>query len=568
MIFNLLVKITRFEAKMLNRKNLSNIKDPFGCQTSVLLKKLRNSQFSEYGKKHGFSSIKNTDDYRAAVPINTYSDLKPYIQKTLNGDVSALFNPGEKILMFAMTSGTTDACKYIPVTQSFLDEYKRGSLMWGMQAVDDHLDILRTKILAIVSHFDEQRSPGNIPCGSISGLAVATQKRIARLIYALPYWVYAIADQDAKYYTILRLALAESDIGLVTTANPSTLIKLAKCADKHKESLIRDIHDGTFATAKHLSASQIKGLKNHIRKNPVRARLLSAIAEQNDSFYPRHFWDKMVLLATWKGGVLGHYIDMLPDFYGSLPVRDLGLIASEGRMSIPHHDQGADGVLDIASHFFEFIPEEEYETENPRTLLCHELEKGRKYYLILTNSAGYFRYDINDLIEVTDFFEQTPVIHFLNKGKHISSLTGEKVSEHQVASALRNTLQELGISLNLFTVCPRWDEVTAHYDILVENDAWLDQVDTSDFITIFDTSLQSLNLEYKAKRDSQRLGPPRLCVVSKGTFAKIREEKHTQSQGRTEQYKHVYLNPTVDYYQNFTILKEIKTSDERQTTSR
>ena len=420
-IFSTLYYCLKLEAELKLKKYHKNLHNARGYQKQVLMRKIKSSEDSDFGRKYDFSNMKTVEDFRRVVPIHSHQDLKPYLDRVKQGDMRALFNSGEKIHMFALTSGTTDNCKYIPVTNRFLKEYKHGSLLWGFQMALDHPKIAKYKILPIVSPYDEMRTEFECPCGSISGLIASTQKYFARLLYIIPYWVYAIPDQEVKYYTLLRLAMAEPDIGLLTTANPSTLIKLARYADKYKKEIIKDIHDGTFHYSFDLSEKDRKRLKKNLLKNPKRAEELERLAAENDKLYPSLFWKNLQVIATWKGGVLGHYIDELSEFYSDVPVRDLGLIASEGRMSIPNSDEGSCGLLDIESHFFEFIPESQYGKDNPDVLLCHELEVGEKYYLILTNSAGYFRYDINDVIEVVGMYGQTPCISFLNKGKHISS---------------------------------------------------------------------------------------------------------------------------------------------------
>ena len=130
-------------------------------------------------------------------------------------------------------------------------------------------------------------------------------------------------------------------------------------------------------------------------------------------------------------------------------------------MTIPLRENCSDGVLDITTHFFEFIPVEEYETESPTVLEAHELEPGRSYYILLTTSSGLYRYDICDVVRCTGFLHTTPLLEFLHKGAHISNLTGEKVSESQVVQAVRNGLERMRLQLRHFTVCPMWDEPRA-----------------------------------------------------------------------------------------------------------
>ncbi|MCD6459839.1 GH3 auxin-responsive promoter family protein [bacterium] len=554
-IFSALYNIIRLEGGLKLKQYKKKLSNAVYYQEQVLMKKIYRSRLSDFGRKYNFSNIKTVEDFRRTVPIHTHQDLKPYLDRIQKGDVAALFNPGEKIIMFALTSGTTADCKYIPVTRQFLKEYKRGSLLWGFQMAEDHPHITKHKILPIVSPYDETRTDQGCPCGSISGLIASTQKYLARLLYIIPYWVYAIPDQEVKYYTLLRLAMAEPDIGLLTTANPSTLIKLARYADKYKEQIIKDIYDGTFCYPFELSLADRKKLKQCLIKNPRRANELDRLAMENDKLYPSLFWKNLQLIAAWKGGVLGHYIDELPQFYSDVPVRDLGLIASEGRMSIPNSDEGSCGLLDIESHFFEFIPEDQYGTDNPVVLLCHELEIGKNYYLILTNSAGYFRYDINDVIKVVDMHGQAPCISFLNKGKHISSLTGEKISEHQVVTAMKEAMRHCGVYIENFTVSPCWNKIP-YYVILLEKSGKNEKIWLEELKKFFDLKLKEFNCEYCAKRDSLRLSAPKIVLIKKGTFDKIKNIKLKTSLGRAEQYKHIYLNPKVDYHKEFEIIDE------------
>ncbi len=555
-IFNMLFRLIRHDACVAFKKHLFNMGNVSVCQHNVLMEKLKRSRHSDFGKKYRFAEINSVQQFRDTVPVNKYQDLKPYIDRVVAGDVSALFNPGEKIVMFALTSGTTESSKYVPVTKQFLKEYKRGSFQWGYQMAVDHPDMLSRKILAIVSPYDEEYTQTGIPCGAISGMVAATQKYLARMLYILPYWVYCIPDQHAKYYTLLRLAMAEPQVGLITTANPSTLVKIARFADKYKENLIRDINDGTFSFSDKLPQDKLKKINPRLVKNPSRAKELELVAGEHANFYPKHFWPNIPLLATWKGGVLSHYIDILPEFYGDVPIRDLGLIASEGRMSVPSEDEGCSGVIDLESHFFEFIPEDEYGSGNPRTLLCHELERGRNYYIVLTTSAGYFRYDIHDLVTVTGFFEEAPCIAFLNKGKHISSLTGEKVSEYQVIHAIRTAMKSVDAHIHYFTVSPCWD-VIPYYAVCLEENEELRGVNIEDFKKVFDEDLKQRNCEYLAKRQTGRLGSPKIFLIKKGTFDRLQYQKFERLSGRTEQYKHVYLNPEVDYHKKFEILATV-----------
>ena len=130
------------------------------------------------------------------------------------------------------------------------------------------------------------------------------------------------------------------------------------------------------------------------------------------------------------------YLRGYPEYFGETPVRDVGLIASEGRMTIPIEDGTPAGILDIRHHYFEFIPEEQAELAQPETVEATELIEGQNYFILLTTAGGLYRYNISDLVRCVGYHGRAPLIEFLNKGAHYSSLTGEKLSEHQVIAAV------------------------------------------------------------------------------------------------------------------------------------
>ena len=124
-----------------------------------------------------------------------------------------------------------------------------------------------------------------------------------------------------------------------------------------------------------------------------------------------------------------------------MPVRDVGLIASEGRMTIPLADGTPSGVLDITTHYFEFIPEEEVDSPQPTVLAAHELRGGQTYFILPTTAYGLYRYHIHDVVRVTGFHNKTPLIEFLSKGSLFANITGEKLSEYHVTQAMTAVLR-------------------------------------------------------------------------------------------------------------------------------
>ena len=529
-------------------------------QRHVLRRTLSWAAGTEYGRRHGFARVRTPGDYRQAAPIVDYETLRLFVERIVAGERNVLFPSRERLLMFAMTSGTTATPKYVPVTERFLAELAEGNFIWGMHLLRDHPSAIGHKILHIVSPSRESVTPSGIPCGAATGLVAESQKKIAHLKYALPSAVYGIGDYGLKYQCILRLAL-QKKISLLIAANPSTLVALGRRLEEHAPSFVRDLRDGTFREAPGLDPAVRSTVVRLLRKDPAGAQRLERVLDANGRLLPRDVWPELAVIGCWTGGTLTPYLDLARAYWGDKPFRDPGLIASEGRMTIPVEDGARGGVLDVTSHFYEFIPYGE--CASGATLLAHELEEGKSYFIILTTSSGFFRYNISDVVTVTGRFGDTPVLKFLHKGSRISSLTGEKITEHQVVEAFRECERTLGFSVPQFTACPGWDDPPRYFILVEEQAKGLFSGEEGERRRtaageLFDLALKRANIEYRGKRDSGRLGMPILLLVEAGSFEREKLAHIGRSGGRVEQYKHPYLSPVLDHCRRFRLSEAAK----------
>ena len=211
---------------------LRNIHRSPEVQRQRLFEKIRRHAASDFGQKHGFSSIRSLDDFRRNVPIANYEYYRGYVERLKKGETTALFAPGTEVLMFAMTSGTTDRAKYLPVTREFFQDYRRSWHIWGAASYADHVDQVRKKSLQLTSNWRQSFAECGLPCGNISGLAAEVTPWFARRVFVVPLPVIRLDDPAVKHYTALRLTLTAPNVGMIITANPSTLIEFAKRADK------------------------------------------------------------------------------------------------------------------------------------------------------------------------------------------------------------------------------------------------------------------------------------------------------------------------------------------------
>jgi hypothetical protein len=239
-------------------------------------------------------------------------------------------------------------------------------------------------------------------------------------------------------------------------------------------------------------------------------------------------------------------------------VRDIGLLASEGRMTLPFADGTPSGVLDIRSHYFEFIPEAEGDAEKPTVLAAHELEQGKNYFILPTTAFGLYRYHIYDVVRVTGFHNQTPLIEFLSKGAHFASMTGEKVSEYQVTQAMAESLREMDLTLTSYSVAPCWDDELPYYGLFVESADLRDEEQGRRLVSALDRRLAAVNSEYASKRNSHRLDAMRLELLPAGAWQQWDRQRLAKTGGTLEQYKHPCLIGDLKFRDTMTVEREVR----------
>jgi len=263
------------------------------------------------------------------------------------------------------------------------------------------------------------------------------------------------------------------------------------------------------------------------------------------------------LVGNWTGGSVGIYMRHYPRYFGSAAVRDVGLIASEGRMTIPIDDRTPSGVLDITTHYFEFIPEDEADSDKPTVLSAHELKEGKSYFILPTTASGLYRYHIHDLVRVTGFHNQTPLIEFLSKGSHFANITGEKLSEHHVTRAMAAVSNTLNLTLTAYSLAPCWHEELPYYGLFVERGDLANRDQGVRLAESMDQVLKQLNIEYAAKRDSQRLGPVRLELLPTQAWHDWDRKRLAKSGGTHEQYKHPCLISDLTFRESIGVEEEL-----------
>jgi hypothetical protein len=507
-----------------------SIKDPLHSQEKILLKIIRKNENTAFGKEHNFKDINSIESFRKNVPISDYKKLNHYIERMKAGEKNIL--TAQDPIMFGITSGTTSAQKFIPITKDFVDEYKASWQDWIYYALKDNPKMFDEKILTFVSPPVIGKTQGNIPYGSISGLIHDIQPKVIKNLYCLDPVIFRIKDYDSRYYTICYFILQDT-ISTIITPSPSLILLIFKKLNQFSDRLIEDIRIGTINHSIKIEPEIRKELEKKMRPRPKLAEHLASMKHEKGVLYPKDIWPEIVLIGCWKEGSMPLYLRQLPRYFGNMATRDIGLMATEGRISIPISNQGGAGVIAADSHFYEFIPEEDMHRKDPQALSLSELQLNKNYFVIMTASNGLYRYNLNDIVRVIDYKEKTPVIDFLHKGE----------------TAVRHATHKLDAPVDSFTASIRLSKppcyvfnIEFHENMLKERKQML--------IKEIDHQLMSLNIEYKTKRESMRLGSPILRHIRAGSFEK--RHMHLASMGAHDaQIKHPCLVDDLKFDSHF-----------------
>ncbi|MEY3175832.1 MAG: hypothetical protein RLZZ436_3746 [Planctomycetota bacterium] len=513
-------------------------------QHAVLQDLLRLNADTAFARHYRLHPGMSLADFRSRIPIADYELFRPWIDRAAAGEHSALLGPRNRLLMFALTSGTTDASKKIPVTSRFLQDYRRGWQQWGVGVYQHFPKLPDLNIVQISSSHRRSFTPGGTPCGNISGLVASMQNAVVRSLYTVSADVAEVNQQQLKRRFTLMLALADPYAGVFMTANPATLMQLFQEINDQPEALIRDLHDGL---RNHIPADcpTADSLRRKLGPQPARAAQLAEILRRFGKLPPRQIWPWLQVLGVWTGGSAAAWLKGLRATCDDIPVWDHGLHASEGRMTLPLEPGRSTGVLEIQTHFFEFLPVSEADSTQPVVLEAHELQAGHDYYILLTTSSGLCRYHIRDVVRCTGFHGATPLLEFLHKGAHISSITGEKISESQVVQAVRQAA-EATLTPRLFTLTPAWGQPPGYVlHLQLQDHTSHEQIHA--FASAVDQFLTEGNEEYRDKRSSGRLAPIRPQLQPDTAWHTLQNSRLQRSGGSPEQYKHPFLLPDPEF---------------------
>ncbi|QJD78106.1 GH3 auxin-responsive promoter family protein [Spirosoma rhododendri] len=457
-------RLPRIEAMM---------KDPGAVQQRTFSQLIRSGTRTEWGKQHQYKSIRSVADFQRQVPISSYEDLFPYIERVMMGESKVLWP--SPVRWFAKSSGTTNArSKFIPVTPESLDEghFKGGKDMMALY-VANHPDS-RTfdgKGLSIGGSLQGNPYAANSAAGDVSAVVMKN----------LPSWAQFIRTPSVE---VALMDEWES--------------KLDRMADITKDQNVTS-----------MLGAPTWGLV-------LIDKILARTGKQNIL----EVWPNFELLV--HGAVnFQPYRDLFrQQVFPSESVRYQEVYnASEGFFAI-QDDMGRPGemllMLDYGI-FYEFVPIAESNQPYPKALTIDEVELDQNYALIVSTNGGLWRYRVGDTVRFTSLYPHR--LKVSGRTKHFINAFGEEMIVENAEVAVTRACEATGAVIADYTAGPVYmgNGTSGCHEWIIEFAQ--EPVSMSRFEQILDQTLREINSDYDAKRYNDFvLRPPRIHVVPRGTF--------------------------------------------------
>jgi GH3 auxin-responsive promoter len=458
---------------------------------------------TEFGRRHEFAKLRSIRDYQHAVPLRRYEDFAPLCERMTRGERGVL--AAEPPVIFRRTSGTTGAAKYIPVTERSLQIDRENLAIARAGGAERFPDVLDGPDTVLIATLGSSRPSATTTPSGIPWLSYAEHSQAGCALHdgtpGTNARFYA-ADRPLEFadamYARLRYAI-EVDLRGIVTVNPSSVLALAGRLAEAWDQIADEVAAGT-----------VLGVQKR-PPDPRRADQLRALAREGRR-RPRDAWPNLAYVHSWKSAACALYLPEVAELFAPRALLPWPYIASEGITAVHLDDHPTAGYLLPHGALFEFLD------DAGAVHLLHELAPGATYELVHTAWNGFYRYCIGDRFRVDSLDDDgVPRLEFAGRAGVYSSFTGEKLTEHHVAAAVA----ACGAAISHVTCIPRWGSPPGY--VFVVELAEAGSVDAAALARELDAQLAAHNDEYPSKRSSGRLAPAAVELVSRGTFARLRE---------------------------------------------
>jgi hypothetical protein len=560
---NLVLSLLPFVARRAKANFVWKTKRTSQVQEQFLRSLLRVHQNTEVGRKYRLREIKTVDQFRQQVPILPYSAYEPYIQRVAQGEQNIL--TPDPVTYFNLTSGSTGKQKLIPVTRrsrQFSQWFNQVSIGFAIEEAQRHGLSIR-KMLLTGSVQGIGQTTGGIEYGPVSAGTVRQSSPLYRQLFAQPYDALQIVDTLARHYVCLLFALQDPQLSVIGATFPILALQICDYLETYAEDLICDLEMGAIAPWLNLEPELRLKLERLLSAMPQRAAELRQIVKTEGRLTPASVWPNLSFVITARGGTSNFYFERFPRYFGNTPVFGGIYASSEAAFGTCYEFNNDKTILAIENAFYEFIPEDQWQVDQPKTLLAEEVKPKERYRILVTNYNGLYRYDIGDVVEVLGFYEKAPLIVFRHRLGGLISSTTEKTTEFHAIQVMQRLQREFNLSLEGFCITLSEDEVPAHYLVNIELTPSYTLSNPLAFLERFDFRLKEIHTSYANKRPEQ-VPAPRLRILTPGSFATLRQR--LMQRGTTDsQLKLPHITEDRQFLAGLTVEQEVRLPEETES---
>ncbi len=396
------------------KRYIQTLDEPLVAQNTVLNKIIADLSQTDYGKSLHLHANADYETYSQLIPIVTYDDLAPWIEKSKNEKKVLTKNP---IQFFELTSGSQGAKKTIPYTRDLRSSFATCFKVWGYDCLQQHLQLSSLKTFMSISPqltHQAQRSALQDDSDYISG---SMQWLVRRYLVTQPH-IHALKNADDFRFILALTLLAQEDLEIISIWSPTYLLILLNIIEQRFDEMLGYLSKRKFI---------YKGVKITLPK--VSKKHFRDLSEQAASITFRSLWPQLKLISCWCAGTSAHSAKILRSRFPKILLQGKGLLATEAPMTLPLYS--SNGYMPLLNQiFFEF------EDGNQNIVRLHELKLHEEYEIIISQSAGLYRYRIGDTVQVTHYYKNTPCLEFVGRKNQISDLVGEKLHQRFVTNVL------------------------------------------------------------------------------------------------------------------------------------
>ncbi|NP_001312941.1 probable indole-3-acetic acid-amido synthetase GH3.1 [Nicotiana tabacum] len=498
----------------------------------------RNSQ-TEYLKRFKLDGVSDRETFKNKIPVVTYEDLQPEIQRIANGDRSPILS-AHPISEFLTSSGTSAGeRKLMPTIKEELDRRQLlySLLMPVMNLYVPGLD--KGKGLYFLFIKSETKTPGGLLARPVLTSYYKSEHFKRRPhdpynVYTSPNEAILCADSFQSMYTQMLCGLYEREQVLrLGAVFASGLVRAIRFLQLHWPQLAHDIRTGTL-NPEITDPSICERMGLVMRPNPKLADFVTdECSKENWEGIITRIWPKTKYLDVIVTGAMAQYIPTLDYYSGGLPKACTMYAASECYFGLNLNPMCKPSEVSYTimpnMGYFEFLPHDPNSSRDSTRNLVDlvDVEVGKEYELVITTYAGLYRYRVGDILRVTGFHNSAPQFHFVRRKNVLLSIDSDKTDEAELQRAVENAsklLKEFNTSVVEYTSYADTKTIPGHYVIYWEllmkdlNNSPSDEVLNKCCLAME----ESLNTVYRQGRVAcNSIGPLEIRVVKNGTFEEL-----------------------------------------------